>query len=253
MKIRIKNLLVGIAVIAALAITVLMITLPQSAQNKSKNKEDEPTTIQLGVMSEKQKKHSKLYNQPEEARSKLLSSNKDIKIVIGSPYKIDTSNSSISQEYYFQRVTCQSDTVLVAKVISKASQLSEDKKSVFTDYELQVKNIVKNNPELKLQTDDLVILTRSGGKVKLNNRVIEVIDESYKPLHINGEYLFFLNYLVDSDSFRASDAEGTLEIANGKLNRFSDSAGRYPAMEDDLNTFVSSISVLDQRCKKGGK
>lgn len=53
--------------------------------------EDQPTTIEDGVMTEKQRKNSKLYNQPETARSLIKKADEDLTIIIGERYPINNS------------------------------------------------------------------------------------------------------------------------------------------------------------------
>ena len=49
---------------------------------------------------------------------------------------------------FSERITnlsCDADAIVVGEVTSKSSQLTEDQDFIFTDYELKVEEVIKNN------------------------------------------------------------------------------------------------------------
>lgn len=212
--------------------------------------EDQPTTIEDGVMTEKQRKNSKLYNQPETARSLIKKADEDLTIIIGERYPINNSPDGTwpSQEAYLQNLSCDSDAIVTGRVKRKSSQLSEDSRSVFTDYEFEIRGVYKNESPIGKEVGDLITLTRSGGKLKLGRHTISVFDKSFKTLSIGKEYLLFLKYLSNSSSFKPSDIESTFEVSGKQIRRFSDTSARYEFGSEDLDSFLNFIRNTTSAC-----
>jgi hypothetical protein len=104
---------------------------------------------------------------------------------------------------------------------------------------------------LIIKPNSTISVTRSGGIVKLNNRRIEVVNASYKRLMIGKEYLLFVNYLSDSDSFQPSKTlEGSFEIQGDKIKRLRSQPAPYQPFNGDLASFLSKIREIAQNCSQ---
>jgi hypothetical protein len=243
----------GIASLVILSVLILLGTFfafRQEAQDKFGGEKDEATVIQEGVMNDRQRKNSKLYNLGEKARSLIKKTQKDLRIVTGEPYPIEASGDTglPSQNAFIQELDCKSEAVLVGRVKSKVSQLSEDGKSVFTDYEVEVKDLIKDTKPERIKNGQTITVTRSGGAVKLHGRIIEVFNKSYKLLNVDREYLLFLGYLNDSDSYKPTDIEGTFEIYEGRVRRFTDTYNKYQPTDNALQDFITEIRTTLPNC-----
>lgn len=224
----------------------------QHAQETSQSQQDRATVIEEGRISEKQKIHSKFYKQPDKGRSLIGKTNKDLTIIIGEPFVSRESEEDelLTTEGYFQRLTCNSDAVVVGKVTNKNSQLSEDKKSVFTDYEFVIEKVIKDSSPLKLQNTNAITVTRSGGVVLLNNQLVRVFDKSYKLLEIGNKYLLFLDFIKESDSFKASDVRGTFDIDGEILNQSLNISHRFSNENSKPISLIDYETNLKQECTK---
>jgi hypothetical protein len=217
----------------------------QNAQSQRPYEKDEPTLIKNGEISDKQKKHSKRYNQGSKARSLIMKVDKDLQIIIGEPYS--SSEADMTQEEYIKKLTCGADTIFSGRVLRKSSQLSEDNKSVFTDYEIEIANTIKNSTPLALEIGDVATVSRSGGAVKLNGFLVDVLDKSFKRLIVGEQYLLFVNYLSDTESFVSSDREGVFEISS-TVKRFSDTSPKYSARSAETDDFIRQIKTTYLSC-----
>ena len=258
MKNNRKKFYVSIGVILSVMALVTIFAFRQEAQTNNSNKanqqeqDDPPTPIQLGVMNEKQRKNSKRYSRSNEVPS-LISEDRDVLRGIGESIISDESPENIPlQEVYFRNPTCQSDAIIIGKVRNKSSQLSEDTKSIFTDYDLEIFDIIKNTSPLTIRPNNIITITRSGGIVKFNNRKIEVVNASYKRLKIGKDYIFFLSYLSDSESFAPSTVEGTFEIQGNKIKRLRANNPPYQNSKEDLQGFLNIIRGIAQTCPQQG-
>jgi hypothetical protein len=233
-------LLVGTTLAAYLAFR-------QNAQNQRTYDKDEPTVIRNGDISDKQKKHSKRYNQGSKVRSLIMKVDRDLQMIIGEPYS--SSEPDVTQEEYIHKLTCGADTIFAGRVLRKSSQLSEDKKSVFTDYEIEILDTIKNGTPLALEIGSVATVSRSGGAVKLNGFVVDVLDKSFKRLIVGDKYLLFVDYLSDTESFVSSDRDGVFEISS-TVKRFTDSSPKYKynARNAETEEFIRQIRTTSLSC-----
>src|SRR4030095_5780888 len=122
-------------------ISLIAIGVSLSQVSGAKSQEEAPT-LQTGVLTEKQKRHSKLYKEyrrdkkiPQEAAEIDF----DFGITIGAG--LPGGMPGVTPPTFSERITkftCDSDAIVVGEVTSKSSQLTEDQDFIFTDYELKV-------------------------------------------------------------------------------------------------------------------
>ena len=127
----------------------------------------EATRIQPGMMTEKQKEHSKLYKYYNIAHNgkKLVDRGKgihDVRVVIGEPLSNPFQDLLTPQEFLHQ-LSCKSDAVVIVKVVDKESQLTEDEDFLFSDYSVKVIELLKNNEKDSIDLDSVLTVTRPGG------------------------------------------------------------------------------------------
>jgi len=247
------NLMILGLVLITSSFLIGFVVLKQQAQDKFASQKDDATPVQLGQMTEQQKKHSKLYTRPEDDSGRdLLAKGKDIDVIVTAPWveAYTEGQTKPSQETLIHKLTCDSDVIVQAKVLSKTSQLTEDRRFVFTDYSLELKEIIKSLPTPKLGTDVDIILTTPGGTVKVEGKRINVKVKTAKRLVIGDTYLFFLDFLADSDSFKVINGEGVFGISDNEVNRFSDIDPPYQVVSQSKINFIGSIRTASQMCKE---
>lgn len=259
-----KKLYVSIGVILSLMILVTIFAFRQEAQTSNSNQanqqeqDDPPTPIQLGVMSEKQKRNSKLFEVNPSARGKknLLSTLKKAPRGFTYVYPGDP-NLGIEQEKlplqteFLSRTTCQSDLILIGRVIGKSSQITSDYKSVFTDYGINVQTIIANkgNPSVQLST---ITITQLGGSVLIDNRRIDFIVKPEKRFKVGMTYLFFLKYVTESDSFKPANSESAFVITPDRIIRYSDVTPPYKNINEGGNFIINLVRESFAKCSPNG-
>lgn len=126
----------------------------QSVQEESRSMgQKEEATIQTGALTEKQKHHSRLYKEyrrdktiPEQAAESSF----DFGVTRGTPLPGGVPGNI--QPTFSSRITalgCDADAIVVGKVKSKTSLLTQDQDFIFTDYELTAEEIIKIMPLIK--------------------------------------------------------------------------------------------------------
>ena len=96
----------------------------------------------------------------------------------------------------------KSELVVMADVLQADAHMSEDKGSVYTEFEVRLLEVFKS-PNSKFVTGDLITVERLGGRVKYphGQQILYRIKNCGMP-KFGGRYLLFLNVIPDTDTYR---------------------------------------------------
>jgi hypothetical protein len=235
-------------VLTLTAITAWATYHRQEPQSQAKD----ATPVTEGVMTAKQVEHSKLYTQTK--RPKRLTDAPDgTTIIVGLPWADVSANSKLTLENYLQETTCKADVAVLVLVKSKASQLTVDGTFIFTDYEVVIEDVLKNNSNAAVQPKQEITVTRSGGVVNLNGKILAVKDKSFKPLEAGKTYLLFLSYLPSTGAYKPLNSESSFDIGNRQLLPLTEEepSDAISSMKDGA-TVINQIRTLANNCGNSG-
>jgi hypothetical protein len=222
---------------------------------RQENRQDDPTPIQEGVMTEKQKKNGKLFKGYQDITKgkklrDLVAEQGDVSVGKMLPQRI--RSNSFSLDKYLQTLTCKANIVVTGTVKSKSSQLIEEGTFLFTDYEITVEESLKNSGNGSVQPNASINVIRVGGAVKLN-----AIDYEQPPLQVGGHYLLFLTYVPETDSYTSAFygvGEDSFQLRGNKLTQVSGVS--LPLGKDvatDADFFIAQVrNALANTCATGG-
>lgn len=244
-------LLISTVVVGVATVTTVLRTRGQGASNRLK--EEQATPVQEGVMTEKELQHSRIYKKQYEWRNgRKLASLKANQVTLLPPSVPSPRDSLLWTTEDFIRIRyCEADAVVVGTITSKASQLTEDGTFTFTTYQLTVAQVLKNNPVAPIVPNNGIEITRPGGAIVLNGRIIRTRDLSFPLLDLNGHYLLFLRFIPSTAAYMSFRQGGDFEF---RADGFNPLTGE--AMPDDLQqgrpeSLLSWInSVAATGCKK---
>lgn len=245
--------LVVLAVICATGIFTFL-TFRQEAQDsriQKTNQTDEVTVIQLGVMTDREKVHSKAFAKFGDGRKiiDLLKTQDEISLVRGRPLiGEDPSAPAPTLHSFLRNATCSSDAVVTGRVVSHSSQLTCTGDFVFTDYLISVDTIVKNNKVSEISPSRNIVVALPGGKVKLIGHLVIVADQESHPFKIGSEYLLFLKLIPGAGDFTALKGTAALSESDGKLDKAIGESAE--ALFEDSNFYdvlklVQTISTVN--------
>lgn len=238
-----KALLILLGALLAIGVAS-SVNLVSQGQKKSK---EEPTLVIKDVISPKQKVHSELFDNHRGVAKltdliKQDSSNPDqelkITILPGLP-ELSPPHALPAVDAWLNKLAATSDAIVIGSVINKASQLTKNETFVFTDYDLSVEEVLKDRTST-IQPQSVITVTRPGGKVLLEGRIIDARDKSFKPIVIGGHFLLFLRLIPKTGSYQALNNKSSFELVNNKVRPLSDA----PDAQDlggDLEPFLSEI------------
>ncbi|HWW74001.1 MAG TPA: hypothetical protein VNZ44_01320 [Pyrinomonadaceae bacterium] len=223
--------------------------------------EEDATPVQAGVMTERQRVHSRLYGgrqglgkslreQSEESARAGQGGDVNVTTTPGTPVFSLTPGEKRAP---LEEAVGGSDAVVVATVRAKESQLTEDEKYVFTDYEVTVKEVLKDNAASHLSASDVLTVTRPGGKVLLGGHLITVVDEGVKPLTVGDEYLLFLKFIPETGTYAAiSEGRSGFKLSHGRVESLSAGAGYARKQEGrDSDSLVGEARAAAAASKVG--
>ena len=95
-----------------------------------------------------------------------------------------------------------SDAVVVGTVTSGQAYLSNDKRSVYSEFKLRVQEIVKTPGTVSLRADDSIDIQRKGGAIRLRSGKVLVRGALADSMpQVGKRYLLFLKYDQDTNDF----------------------------------------------------
>src|SRR5215213_2981048 len=96
----------------------------------------------------------------------------------------------------------ESDLIIVGKVTNAAAYLSNDKTGIYSEFTVEIKQILKNNISKDIESGKTIITDRAGGFVRYSNGQKVLYTNSTKALpYTGGNFLFFLRNDKNSPNY----------------------------------------------------
>lgn len=247
MKIK-PNAIVVLSMLVLVIVVGTAITIYSQMQNgntSSTNKwqDTEPATIiEDKPKTKREKEHGKLFKGYGDKKIKELGGkpSDDMLVKVGAGlYNILPDEPPFNPQLFLAEIGCDADAVIVGTPEAKISQITEDEKFIFTDYGVNVDNVLKDNQASFVQTNGNIVITRTGGKIKYKERRITAVDEGFKPFRINSQYLLFLKYLPATKSYQAF-RNGSFRLQDNNVEQLG---GSSKVIEEGTNptTFMTQV------------
>lgn len=250
------RIFVVFVLVAIIAVLVIFVAAPDSKGQKEQ--QDDTTVVISGSPTDEERAYSKEFEKfyPYREKVKLSEVRKDIKdLGIGLGGIVDTfvipEADPITAESFLHDLSCQSDAIVIGYPTSKAAHLSEDETFVYTEYEFRVTELLKDNSYNQITVNGDIQLARPGGNIKLENRLIRVLDPAYEPLSLRKTFLLYLTFVPTAKGYIAAGSGGDFQLENNLFKKLS--AGITPkeitigGTSSDLLEKVHNAIQLDCR------
>lgn len=235
MKERKNPMLILSAVFVALVAGIFAAHANQSRQapalQESVKKIKVPTT-------EKERKHSQLLAQSQGRRISELTTKGggDINLVVSEPLIMLKPGKEQETLPSIQTKVCNADAIVVGTLGNSSPQLTVDESFLFTEYTMNVEELIKNNHSTPIQWGDFISVVRDGGVGQFNGRTVRAKAEGFEPFVDGKRYILFLRFIPDTGSY--------LAYANGSFELNSDTIiplGKLPEnISREARTFLSA-------------
>ena len=244
-----KIVLVLFAVIAVIAVSVAtaVATFQVQSQKDAKGQE-QATVIQEGQMTEKQRQHSTLFKHSgPKLRDIAARQNGDVEVEEGLGLMMRLPATG-PQRPVFHSAVCNADAVVIGILNDKSSQLTDGKNFVFTDYQITVEEIIKDNAVAPIPTASVITGTRDGGAIELNNRIFWAKREDFDPPIVGQRYLLFLRFIPATGAYLMY-GNGSFQLAAQRVLALG------PASRDEVRRggVEDSLAFLNQIRTYAGK
>jgi len=235
--------------ICVIALGIFLVTPSTQGQKKYI---DEPTVVHKGQVTEKERAYSKEYKElyPDREGRKLsgvvqLSKSKgntrEVGVTIGIPQTVTVGDMPFpTKAEFLSDLSCGADAVVLGSVRSKSAHMTDDETFIFTEYELLVKDVLKNNSASRIDIDASIQITRPGGLISLDGQVIRAEDLSYELLQADKEYLLFLRFVPGANGYVVSSPDGDFLLEQRTTRTLSKTA-----LPDGL-AGIDSTSLLSE-------
>lgn len=221
-----NTILISLILIIGIVGLLLTINPTQGQQTTKQDPDDQPTIVKKGQVTDKEREYSKQYKKKYANRhgKKLSEINHPdgIGIYIG-PGSVahSTSEPTITANQFLEKLSCLADVVVNGTVKNKASHLSDDETFVYTEYDFEVKKIVKNNSKSPIVNNQNISVARPGGFIKIDQQLIKFDDGSYEPLKLNKEYLLFLKFVPTTNGYIVASPQGDFALEDNNFRSLS--------------------------------
>lgn len=125
----------------------------------------------------------------------------------------------------------QSSVVLLGRVTGASAYLSEDKGSVYSEFEVQIETVFKNQSNQALKPDELMAVERFGGRVRLpsGKLFIAAVDNQDMP-RVGSRYVLFLtnNFLGIKHSDEDFNILMGYELKGGRVVPLDRTSPKHP-------------------------
>lgn len=242
-----KTVLILLLAVSLLAVSAAITTLRVEGQKVSPPDKEAATPVQDGGLSERQKQHRQLYKDykgigklqdllnREQGNSELT-----VELIPGPP-ELSPQGKRASPADVLSGLAAEADAIVIGVVKDKSSQLTENGAFIFTDYDMTVEEVLKGNRAARVEPRTNLTVTRPGGKVVLNGRVVTAVDRSFKRLAVGGRYLLFLRYVAATGAYQAINDQGSFEIGDNKAAALAQTPAATSGAELDAAALINEI------------
>lgn len=196
-----------------MALILVCVGIGFAVQNKKAKIKVEKTARQI--------QHGKLFKHGGKSLlDRAAEQGGDITVVADEPLGVSSEVIAPSASF-LESAVCNADLVVVGTLTGETAQFNEGETFIFTDYELSVEEVVKNNGKAPISTGGSITVTRDGGTLTADSRTFKALREDFKLFPLNQRYIFFLKYIPSTGSYLAY-LHGSFQLSGSKLVTFGD-------------------------------
>lgn len=202
-----------------------------------------PTPVEAGKMTPKEKVLSKLLDGHGIGSDLNELTKEGHNVSIFQPPESVGSSNPKSPQGLVAAEACAADAVIVGFPMSRASQLTDSRQSVFSSYEFQALRVLKNNPKSAVAPGDTLTVARPGGFILLNGKTVKVLIGGglLIPQHI---YLVFLKYIPEAGSYRPWGQEAVYATAHMRLEALRGMPGTLNGVSvNQMTVWVQDVAT----------
>lgn len=189
---------------------------------------------------EVEKVHSHLFHKAPEGEipNELASTTGDVHIVCVVP---------IMQRIWVPFVddlamlASKSDLIVVGKAGNSTSHMNDDKDFLYSDWTFTVEEVLKDNPAASAQPGASILVTRPGGKLQINGRMVYANCADFREYISGQEYLLYLGFIPETGAYAN---HGTAAFSLSQVRRLDEVNYQREAPDKDTLLKTAREAVL---------
>lgn len=145
----------------------------------------------------------------------------------------------------------KSDLVVVGKAETGKSHMNDDKSFLYSDWTFTVEEVLKGNQAAPAQPGATILVTRSGGQLVVNGRLVHAHCSDFRAFDSGQEYLLFLTFVPETGAYTTN---GAAVFALSQVRRLDEAHyhhGESPDKDTLLKTAREAVARISQ-ARKGG-
>lgn len=223
----------------------IIVQTPSNAAKLESLPEEKVTPVRKGVMSHQEKERGKLFPQHRTGRkidNLIVAGTGEVVITSFTPKPFITGNTQCPNypRPYFRNIANEADAIIIGSVRDKVySQLTNNGEFVFSDYLVTVQKVLKDSTSMQIGAD--MTVSRPGGAIEINNRIIRGRAGNFKPFRLNESYILFLKYIPATSSYVAF-GNGSYHLRDSRAFNLLNASG-VSQDGDDAATLINHIKA----------
>ncbi|HYV07307.1 MAG TPA: hypothetical protein VFB82_22115 [Blastocatellia bacterium] len=150
-------------------------------------------------------------------------------------------------EDYFAGFAKQSDAIVRGRAIHKTSQITEDDSFLFTDYDVIVSEVFKNNATAPIDTGKIITVTYVGGKIVVDNVIIKAGGNGVALLPVDArDVLLFLKFVPLTEGYQLAN-NGAFELSGTSARPLGGYFHFDSAFFEDERFFLKTIKEISKQ------
>ena len=109
----------------------------------------------------------------------------------------------------------RSDLIVLAKAEAGTTHMNADRDFLYTDWNFVVEEVLKDNPKASVQPGATILVTRPGGKLQINGRMVHAACADFEDFSSRQEYLLYLGFVPETGAY-ASGGSAAFAISPPK-------------------------------------
>lgn len=151
-------------------------------------------------------------------------------------------------------MTRGSDLVIVGKVGVGTTHPYADQSFLYTDWKMTVEQIVKNNSKAPVESGQMITVTRPGGVLHVDGRLVVADCANFIMWGTGHEYLLYLHYLPKTGAYSIGNGLAAFEFLDDKTARRLDMVNKReePDVDTLLNLAQEAVSEAAKPIRAAG-
>lgn len=207
------------------------------------------------TITQRQIEHSRVFSDYDigpDLRELAARGTGDVVVVDDTPIQVLLPSQNPNPLSFFRAITCDADAIVIGVLRNQlSSHLTEGGAFIFTEYELEVEQVLKNNAVAPIEARSNIIVARSGGAIQLNGRTVRAIDDSFTPFETGGRYALFVRFIPATGAYRAFSS-GSFQLRDGRIVKLGDAITQWGEVRGERLAFIAELRVaLAGDCPSG--